>query len=118
MNPPGLNGNETLHGSVYEHSYQWTLPNTIAEGNTATLTLTANSKHDGSETAYEAFKPPSEMGSSEGLFQLQATAPPNSSKTETKTTTFHPTRAFTAGEKLYIRIETGCAAWIYEYVGR
>jgi hypothetical protein len=116
-NPPGLSGHEKLHQPAYDHAYDWSLPNTIADGTSATVHVSVTSKHNGSESAQIAFKPPSEFGSSEGLFAVQVIADPNSSKADGKTTTFHPTRAFTAGEKLYIRLETGCAAWIYEYVG-
>ncbi|HEY0694514.1 MAG TPA: hypothetical protein VGD71_36465 [Kribbella sp.] len=115
-NPPGLSGHEKLHQPAYDHAYDWSLPNTIADGTSATVHVSVTSKHNGSESAQIAFKPPSEFGSSEGLFAVQVIADPNSSKADGKTTTFHPTRAFTR-EKLYIRLETGCAAWIYEYVG-
>ncbi|MEA2494856.1 MAG: hypothetical protein QOJ29_2767 [Thermoleophilaceae bacterium] len=119
QNPPGLSGHEELDGpGAYHHTYDWTLPTTISEGNSATVHVRAESRHNGSESAQIAFKPPSEFGSSEGLFAVNVVADPNSSKEDGKTTTFHPTRAFTLGEKLYIRLETGCAAWIYEYVGQ
>jgi hypothetical protein len=116
-NPPGLSGHEELHQPAYDYVFDWSLPNTIADGTSATVHVSVTSKHNGSESAQIAFKPPSEFGSSEGLFAVQVIADPNASKADGKTTTFHPTRAFTAGEKLYIRLETGCAAWIYEYVG-
>jgi hypothetical protein len=115
----GGGGHADIHTPGWDVAYGWTLPSTIADGATATLNVNVTSKSGGSILEGMTLKPPSEFGLQTPPFHAEANAAPMGSAVGAGSFTFHPNRAFTVGEVLYIRVELGdCVAFVYEYVAR
>lgn len=62
---------------------------------------------------------PAEFGGAPAPFEVARTIPPEGGTAAgSLTITFTPTRAFTPGERFFLRLGNGCNAFLYEYVAQ
>jgi hypothetical protein len=113
-------GSESYATPNERATWEWTVPATLTAGASAHIKVTSQSLNNGGSDAAIAMKAPQEFGTTPSSpSQIIATVPvgaPGSASQE-QSYTFNPTRDFVAGEKLYLRIEFGCANFVYEYTG-
>jgi len=94
----------------------WSIPAQITAGSQVTLQLQMNTFQGFSGLIL--LNAPPEFGGQTPPFEVAGSVPPGGgSFSGSKAITFTPTRAFTAGERLFLRLGNGCNAFIYEYVG-
>jgi hypothetical protein len=102
-------------------TWEWTIPATVQAGTTAHIKVTSQAVNNGGASDAIAIKPPSEFGLTPSTpNQVIASVPPGAPDTDSaeQSYKFEPTRDFVTGEKLVLRIEIGCANFIYEYTGK
>jgi hypothetical protein len=110
----------TASDNAYQGSFEWSVPGVIEAGATARIKVTAQSNNNGGYSAAIALKPAGEFGTNAGARQqIEAGVPPGGpgTKSDEENYRFTPIREFNADEKLYMRIEFGCATIIYEFTG-
>jgi hypothetical protein len=113
-------GTYTSSSGEYKVRWEWNVPQAIVAGAGATTKVTVDATGTAGWSGAIALKPPSEFGVNAGSRQqIEARVPvgETGSKTDQEAYTFTPTREYNAGEKLYIRMDFGCASVVYEYVG-
>lgn len=120
--PMGGNGSASYNApdGSYQANWEWSIPATMTAGATAHTKVSVQSFNNGGASAAIAMKPAGEFGTNAGASQqIIASVPPGAPGTATaqESYTFTPTRDFSGGEKLYIRVEIGCANLVYEYTG-
>lgn len=120
--PKGGDGSASYNApdGSYKSNWEWSIPAKMAAGATAHTKVSVQSFNNGGASAAIAMKPPGEFGTNAGARQqIIASVPPGApgTATEQESYTFTPTRDFSAGEKLYVRVEIGCANFVYEYTG-
>jgi hypothetical protein len=118
--PRSGSGSESYTTPNESATWEWTVPATLTAGASAHIKVTSQSFNNGGSDAAIAMKAPQEFGTTPSSpSQIIATVPvgaPGSASAE-QSYTFNPTRNFVTGEKLYLRIEIGCANFVYEYTG-
>jgi hypothetical protein len=118
---PGLDGRGSATYTphpAYVSKFDWNVPATLRAGATAHTKATITTTEPGGNSAAIAMKAPFEFGTNSGARQqIIASVPPGQTGTDTEEEnyTFTPTRDFNSGEKMFLRIEFGCANVIYEY---
>ncbi|MEW6583898.1 MAG: hypothetical protein AB1416_14180, partial [Actinomycetota bacterium] len=116
--PSGAGAGSATYSAPNGNTFQteWSVPAEITPGATAFIRLQATPGPGQSLGAGITIKTPSEFGLAPLPNSLEASLSPGGSFNQSKTFTFTPQRAFTAGETLYIRLENGCTAFTYRYV--
>src|SRR5262245_24678479 len=93
----------------------WNIPAQITAGAQVTLSLQINATQG--YAGLILLNAPAEFGGATAPFEVAGSVgPAGGFFSGFKTITFTPTRAFTPGETLYLRLGNGCNAFIYEYV--
>lgn len=93
----------------------WNIPAQITAGSQVTLSLQVNATQ--SLFGQILLSAPTEFGGAPAPFEVAGSVGPGGgSFGGSKTITFTPTRAFTPGETLFLRLGNGCNAFLYEYV--
>jgi hypothetical protein len=122
--PPGLSGSgsesyDTPDGAR-NSNWDWTIPATLTAGAGAHIMVTSQSHNNGGSSDAIAIGAPQEFGTTPSSpNQVIASVPVGApgSASAAQSYTFHPTRDFVTGEKLFLRIGFGCANFVYEYTG-